>query len=79
MPAVSKAQRTAMAIAEHHPEELYERNKEMLSMSKSQLHDFAATKEKGLPAHAKTASAKHRRKLKRGQFRKGGYDWKEYD
>ena len=50
MPAKSKAQREAMAIAEHHPEELYGRNKGLLKMSKGQLHDFAATKEKGLPA-----------------------------
>ena len=37
-----------MAIAEHHPGEVYERNKGLLKMTKSQLHDFAATKEKGL-------------------------------
>jgi hypothetical protein len=48
MPAKSKAQRRAMAIAEHHPGEVYERNKGLLKMTKSQLHDFAATKEKGL-------------------------------
>jgi len=44
MPAVSKAQRTAMAIAEHAPGKLYGRNKGLLKMSKSQLHDFASTK-----------------------------------
>lgn len=49
MPAVSKDQRVAMAIAEHHPNQLYARNKGLLKMTKSQLHDFAATKEKGLP------------------------------
>jgi len=49
MPAKSQAQRKAMGIAEHHPEELYKRNKGMLSMSKSELHDYASTKEKGLP------------------------------
>lgn len=49
MPAKSKKQRIAMAIAEHEPSKLYGRNKGMKSMSKSQLHDFAATKEKGLP------------------------------
>jgi hypothetical protein len=49
MPSVSKDQRKAMAIAEHHPEELYARNKGMAKMSHSQLHDFASTKEKGLP------------------------------
>ena len=49
MPAVSKKQRKAMAIAEHHPEELYSRNKSLLGMSHDQLHDFAATSEKDLP------------------------------
>jgi DNA integrity scanning protein DisA with diadenylate cyclase activity len=44
MPAVSRKQRIAMAIAEHHPEKLYARNKSMKKMTKSQLHDFAKTK-----------------------------------
>ena len=52
MPARSVAQRKVMAIAEHNPEELYERNRGLLKMSHSQLHDFAATKQKGLPPHA---------------------------
>jgi hypothetical protein len=51
MPAVSKAQRTAMAIAEHHPEDLYERNKGLADMSHKDLHDFASTPEKHLPTH----------------------------
>jgi hypothetical protein len=51
MPAESKAQRVAMAIAEHHPEDLYERNKGLANMTHRQLHDFAATPEKGLPGH----------------------------
>lgn len=42
-----------MAIAEHHPEKLYARNKGAASMSKSQLHEFASTKPKRLPAHKK--------------------------
>lgn len=49
MPAVSKAQREAMAIAEHHPSELHKANKGMLKMSHQQLHDFASTKEKHMP------------------------------
>jgi hypothetical protein len=49
MPATSKAMQEAMAIAEHNPSKLYKRNRGMLSMSHSQLHDFAATKRKGLP------------------------------
>jgi hypothetical protein len=47
MPAHSKAQRRAMAIAEHHPEESYYPS--MTKMKHSDLHDFASTKEKGLP------------------------------
>lgn len=54
MPAVSKKQQMAMAIAEHNPNELYSRNKGLLGMSHQQLHDFAATPRTGLP---KTAGA----------------------
>jgi hypothetical protein len=53
MPALSKAQRQAMAIAEHHPEKLYAKNKGLKKMTKEQLHDFATTPEKGLPMHKK--------------------------
>jgi len=53
MPAVSRKQRTVMAIAEHHPEKLYARNKGLANMSKEQLHDFATTSEKGLPKKMK--------------------------
>jgi len=42
-----------MAIAEHSPGKLYDRNKGLLKMSHSQLHDFAATKRKGLPERKK--------------------------
>lgn len=44
MPAKSEKQREAMAIAEHAPNKLYGRNKSLLKMSRSQLHDFASTK-----------------------------------
>ena len=57
MPAKSTAMRRASAIAEHHPNELYARNKGMLKMSHKQLHDFASTKEKGMPHYAKTKPA----------------------
>lgn len=74
MPAVSKKQQEAMAIAEHAPEKLYARNKGLLKMSQGQLHDFAATKRSGLPAkahidrgHANVRNAKtHAHKLKHG-------------
>lgn len=53
MPPRSKAQRQLMAIAEHHPEMVKEKNRGVLKMSKGQLHDFAAHKEQGLPEHVK--------------------------
>ena len=53
MPAVSTSQRIAMAIAEHNPSKLFKRNKGLLGMNHQQLHDFASTSEKGLPAHVK--------------------------
>ncbi|MDE1940682.1 MAG: DUF3008 family protein [Patescibacteria group bacterium] len=55
MPARSQAQRRLMAMAEHTP--LYQLHgqarKMKKSMSHQQLHDFASTKEKGLPYHVK--------------------------
>lgn len=53
MPATSTAQRRLMAIAEHHPDELYAKNRGVLSMTHQQLHDFAAVKERGLPHYKK--------------------------
>jgi len=60
MPSVSKKQRRLMAIAEHHPEKLYKRNKDVAKMSKDELHKYASTSEKNLPARKKL-----RRALKR--------------
>lgn len=65
MPAESKAQRKATAIALHNPEALNQENRGLLNMSKSQLHDFAATKEKGLPKKKKPMSLAERAKAKR--------------
>ena len=62
MPAKSKSQRRAAAIAEHAPEELYAKNKGLLKMSKKQLHDFASTKEKGLPVKVKKRKKKLEKK-----------------
>lgn len=62
MPAVSIKQRRAMAIAEHHPEQLHAANKGLLGMSHEQLHDFAATPERDLPPkkpHSLRKAAKH--------------------
>lgn len=69
MPALSAAQRRLMAIAEHHPGQVYAKNRGVLGMSKGQMHDFAATKEKGLPQHVKPkkqlTSLKHRLKQRK--------------
>jgi len=59
MPAVSQAQRIATSIAEHHPEELYERNKGMKEMTHKQLHEFASTSEKHIPYKVARAARKH--------------------
>lgn len=52
MPAVSKKEQIATAIAEHDPSKLYGRNRSLLKMSHTQLHDFAATPRKDLPESA---------------------------
>ena len=62
MPAKSKAQRQAMAIAEHHPEQLNPENRGLLGMSHEQLHEFAATKEKGLPQRVRREPGARKRK-----------------
>jgi len=61
MPAKSKAQRRAIAIAKHHPKKLYKRNRGLLKMKQSDMEDFARTKEKGLP---KKVRKKQRSKTK---------------
>jgi ribosomal protein S6 len=38
----------AMAIAEHNPGKLYKKNKGLLKMSHTQLHEFASTPRKKL-------------------------------
>ena len=70
MPSKSKAQRQVMAIAEHHPRKLYARNRGMLKMSSQQLHEFAKTKEEGLPQRKKPS--KPRKKPLRTSRRKAG-------
>jgi hypothetical protein len=63
MPAKSKAQQALMAIAEHNPSAVSSKNKGVLEMTHTQLHDFAATKTKGLPQKVKkkvvTTKVKH--------------------
>lgn len=52
MPSESKAEQSAMAIAEHHPSKLFSRNRGLLKMTHDQLHDFASTPRHSLPARA---------------------------
>jgi hypothetical protein len=76
MPSVSRNQQIATAIAEHEPGKLYARNRGLLKMSHSQLHDFAATKRTGLPKKVSQRGrlSSHITALRRrGAFRKGGY------
>jgi len=49
MPAVSKKQRKFFGMLEHNPGMAEERG---IHMTHQQMHDFAATKEKGLPERA---------------------------
>lgn len=52
MPAKSQAQQRLFAIAEHAPNKLNPPNKKLAKLKRSTLHDFAATKRKGLPKRA---------------------------
>jgi hypothetical protein len=49
-------------MAEHHPEEVSDKNKGVLSMSHDQLHDFASTPEEGLPEKKSKAHAPKRKR-----------------
>jgi hypothetical protein len=65
MPSVSVKQRKLMGLAEHHPDQVYSRNRGVLGMNHQQLHDYASTKQKGLPDRV------FRSKLKRATGRRG--------
>lgn len=52
MPSVSKAQRRFFGWAEHNPAQAKAEGK-ATGMTHQQMHDFAATPEKGLPARKK--------------------------
>ena len=56
MPAKSKAQQRFMAIAEHNPGKLRGKKPDM---TQAQMHDFAATPTKRLPAHVKPMARDH--------------------
>jgi len=59
MPSVSQNEQIATAIALHHPDQLYKRNRGLLKMSKTDLHDFASTARKGLPKSKKKVTIGH--------------------
>ena len=64
MPATSAKQQMMMAIAEHHPEKLYRKNRGVLKMSKKKLSEFASTKRENLPS-AKDKLAAMKRRIKK--------------
>lgn len=70
MPALSRNQRITAAIAKHDPGKLYARNKGMLSMSQSQLRDFASTSEKDLPKKLSDFSGRKKHESKFSGMRK---------
>jgi hypothetical protein len=51
-----------MAIAEHHPEMLHEKNKGMMEMKKEEMHKMASTKEEGLPMSRKSTQKRYEEK-----------------
>lgn len=55
MPSKSEPMRRLFAIAEHHPEKLYARNKALAKLPQSTLHEFASKVSPKAPAR------KHRR------------------
>lgn len=59
MPAKSVAQRRFFGMLEHNPGMAKARG---VNMTKEQMHDFAATPEKNLPAHAPTENPAKRLK-----------------
>ena len=64
MPAKSKKQQQAMAIAEHEPEKLYKRNIALKGMTKKQLSEFASTPRKKLPTKVKPKPPKKKKRKK---------------
>lgn len=59
MPARSKAQQKLFAIAEHNPSALHKNNRSLAILPHKTMHDFAATKRKGLPPHVPRAPRSH--------------------
>jgi hypothetical protein len=71
VPAKSKAQQAAMAIALKRPEKLYHRNRSLRSMAKRQLREYAETPTKHLPKRAKGVKLAEMMRRGRGKRKKG--------
>jgi hypothetical protein len=72
MPAVSRAEQIADAIAEHHPSKLYKRNRGLLKMTHQQLHEFASTPRSNLPKYSKSHTSSERASKIRAAVEKHG-------
>jgi|TARA_R110001583_G_scaffold10613_3_gene48704 hypothetical protein len=58
MPAKSKKQRRLMAMARKSPKKIFSKNRDVLKMTKGQLRDYAAIKEKRLPAKKRSVKGR---------------------
>lgn len=67
MPAKSQSMRKLMGLAEHYPEKVHAENRGVLKMTHQQLHDFASTKDAGLPEHVKKTKPRGITRIKVGK------------
>ncbi|HOK45919.1 MAG TPA: hypothetical protein PLP04_19715 [Bryobacteraceae bacterium] len=70
MPSKSKVQQAAAAIALHHPDKLYSRNRSLKNMSKRALREYAETPTRDLPKRKGVKLAEMMRR-RRGKRKKG--------
>lgn len=78
MPATSKAQQRLMAMAEHNPSAVSKKNRGVLAMSHEQLHDFASTKRKGLPARKKQPTSANKVDKRTFQSESHSYNFRNH-
>ena len=62
MPARSISQRRLVAIAKHAPQKVYKKNRDILQMGATKMHEFASTPEKNLPKRVKKGYGVGKRK-----------------
>lgn len=77
MPSVSAAQRRLFAIAEHHPDQLYGKNKSLARLPHQTLHDFASTPEQHVPHKADGMTNTAWQQSEPGRGGKKRPDWME--